>query len=210
MLLLLKGASGTLTATIAGVGAVVASGSTVSATLAGRGDLIPPESIELMISADIAGVGGVLAISQGFLSRSASVDGIGIVTAFGGFGATLTLAGMGGVTGTVGSFFDGGAVALAGTGAVSAAAQHVIPSTLIAGTGAVAASPIISGGTISSAAVVAGTGSVSASTPLLTAVLTLDGQGGIQATGGYAIATLATQMRLSFSADEIRTFFRRG
>lgn len=210
MLLLFKGASATLTATIAGIGAVVASGSTVSATCAGVGTLNAPNSIELMVSVNCAGVGGVLAIPQGFLTRTALVDGQGNVVSFGGFGSIITVAGIGGVTATVGSFFDGGVLTINGVGTAIGTGRPVPPATLIAGLGNLTAIPIISGGTISSAAQINGLGGISASFPVLAASVIANGQGDVQGTGGLAIPILATQMRLSFAADEIRLFFRKG
>jgi len=205
MLLLFKGAPAAVTATIAGIGAVAAAGSTVSATIAGVGQLNAPTSIELMISATCAGVGGVVGISQGFLTRTASVDGAGNIAAFGGFGAVNLLAGIGGVTATVGSFFDGGAVTLAGVGAVIGAALHVIPATLIAGAGALSAVPIISGGTISAAASLDGLGTLTGAIPVQTALVRVDGQGGLSATGGvFNIPIPVESIRFEHQSRNIR------
>lgn len=210
MLLFFKGTSATITATIAGIGAVVATGSTVTATCAGVGALNAPTSVELMVSASCAGVGGVIAIPTGFLTRSATVDGQGNVVAFGGFGSVVNVPGIGGVTATVGSFFDGGALTINGVGAAVGAGRPVPPATLIAGFGSVTAVPIISGGTVSSAAQINGFGALSVTFPALVATVLADGSGDVQATGGFGIQPLATQMRLSFSADEIRVTFRKG
>jgi len=209
MLLLLRGTPGTLTATIAGIGAVVASGSTVSATIAGMGSVGLPESIELMVFADIGGVGGVTAISQGFLTRTATVAGEGSVVAFGGYGATLNFSGIGGVTATVGSFFDGGAVTLAGIGTVSGAGVFT-SAAFLAGFGSLSAIPVISGGTISSAATVAGIGIVTGAIPIQMAIGSLEGMGDILAIPSVGVPNLATQMRLSFGADDMRLTFRKG
>lgn len=205
MLLLFKGAPAAVTATLAGIGAVAAVGSTVSATIAGVGQLNAPTSIELMISATCAGTGGVVGISQGFVTRTAAIDGGGTIAAFGGFGAVNLLAGIGGVTATVGSFFDGGAVTLNGVGAVIGAALQVIPATLIAGTGAISAVPIISGGTISAAASLNGIGSLTGAIPIQTALVTVDGQGDIAATGGVFVVPIPVEsIRFEHQSRSIR------
>lgn len=209
MLLIFRGVPATLTATVAGIGGIIASGSTVSATVGGIGAVNAPTSIELQVFATVQGTGTITAIPQGFLTRTATVDGTGSIAAFGGFGDVLAVAGLGGVTATVGSFFDGGALSISGSGAVSAAGQFA-STALVAGVGAVSAVPTISGGTLSLSATVAGRGDFAVSRPVLSALAIVDGSGGIQAAGSLAIPTLATQMRLSFSADEMRLFFRKG
>lgn len=165
-------------------------------------------SIEINVSADVGFTHKLSGISTGFLSAPATMVPVAVdVTATGGFGAAAQLTSTFGLTGTVGSTLQG-----IGSPAMT---FGLTGSPLIAITGnsaltlGLAGTPVVSGGTVTPAALT----SISLNlvgAGLLPAQAICDTQVGLQGTGFPHIVGLATQMRLSFSSDEIRTFFRKG
>lgn len=171
--------------------------------------LSPITSIELNVfgTADIHF--GLSGIPLGFLTRAGTVDTQLNLAGFGGFGDTRTVGIVLGLSGTIGTTLQGNGVlginlGLSANGIPSGAG---VLRTILGLTG----TPTISGGTITP------TGSVGISMDLVAipvmvanalADLTLD----LQGVGVLAIPfeNQARTMRLSFSADEIRTFFRKG
>lgn len=152
---------------------------------------------------------GLVGIPIGFLTRTGTLDTRLDLMGFGGFGDTRALDIVFGLSGTVGSTLQGNGT----LGINLGLSASLIPSgigTLTTVLG-LSGSPTISGGTITP------TGSAGISLRL-TAIpvmamngladisLDLDGLG----TALTPIDSQATQMRLTFSADQIRTFFRKG
>lgn len=207
MLLLLKSPATGLAAATVGISLGLTAIAGTTASLGITLGLTPPESVELnvFVTPDIRI--GLTAISSGFLTRTATLTTNLDLPASGGFGASPVMDIHMGLSGTVGLFLQAAAtpaitLGLTGAGVVPGRASL---STVLGLSGA----PDVSGGTVNPSASLS-------HTLTLTAGLTGLGFGtlgmvmDITGTGQYAIPTLATQMRLSFSADEIRTFFRRG
>lgn len=209
MLLLLRTlATGAAAATL-GIGlGLAAAGSGSSATLGISLGLTPPESIELQVT-DLPGIQfGLTGIPLGFNVASATLHtGCGL-TGRAGFGATPTIPLNLGLSGTVGSFFDGGNTTLAITQGLTAAAVQASSANPAISLG-LRGTPIITGGTISTAA----------NLPLL---LNLAGNSTFLGTNGFLVTQMnltaeavsfvgstVESMILTFAADDIRMFFRK-
>jgi len=206
MLLLLKTPI-TATAASLGIGfGLTAAGSGVTTTVGIQFGLTPPESIEFNIT-DLSSLRlGLSGIGQSFQARTA-VPGITCgLTAIGGFGSSPTLPLTFGLSGTVGTVFQGHAsldITQGISGSLSALGSAVSTLQLtLNGT------PIISGGVLSSAGIldthldVATTYTLGANAPV-----TLNF--GLAATGQVSAATLVESMIVTFERDSIRTFFRK-
>jgi len=207
MLLLLKSAASGVAAASLGISLGLSGIAGTTATLDIHAGLTPPESVELNIFGTPDVHFGLSGISSGFVSNSATLDSNLSLNAFGGFGSSPTLSLLLGLSGTVGGTLQGNAVAgiLHGlTGALS-----VLPSateTILCG---LTGTPTLSGGTLTPTGSVAITLTLSGQA-VATATAVCGTQLNLSATGQYAILTLATQMIVSFSTDEIVTFFRKG
>jgi len=211
MLLLLRSATGgPVTAALTGVGGLSATGSSVSAALTGVGAFTVSGSVELNLFASLDGVGGLVGISQGFQTRTAAITGQGDLNALGGFSGVANFAGLGGLSGTVGSTLQGTA-SLSGAGFLAdGGIARADTTSILAGQGSLTGTGNVSGGTVTPSAALSANGSLTVTTPLFVAVINLGGAGALAGTGFPDVVGLATTMRLSFSADEIRTFFRGG
>jgi len=106
MLLLLRGASGTLSANL-GINLGLSGIAGPTAQLGIVLDLGPPNSVELNIFGSLDLHFGVNAISSGFVSRTANVDCLLGLSGNGGFIETANLDIKTGLAGTVGSFLQG-------------------------------------------------------------------------------------------------------
>lgn len=207
MLLLLRSPPTGLAAASLGIAlGLTAAGSGVSANLGIAFTLVPPESIEIQLVGLNSVNFGLSGIPIGFQAGNATLGMVFGLGARGGFGASPSIPITMGLSGTVGSFFDGqGSVTITHglTGApVTLTAANVGMQLGLTGT------PIISGGTISSAANLATTlGLTSAShsigtTALLAMLFTLSGSAIVET------ASLVESMTLTFESDLVRTFFR--
>jgi hypothetical protein len=208
MLLLLKSPAsvnpaGALTAT----GSLNATGSTGSVNLSGTGSLALA-NFELHVFGIFSGAGDLQALPQNFRTGFGSLTANGDLQGTPGFGPTAVLAGLGNLSGTVGTVFQGIA-ALNAQGGLTAAGR-IISSAQLTGLGKLAAVGAVSGGIVTPTAVLAAVGALTVTGTVLSITASLDGQGDLQGAGFPSIVGLATQMRLSFSCDEIRTFFRKG
>lgn len=207
MLLLLKSVvSGAAAATL-GLTLGLSGIAGTTATLTINAGLTPPESVELNVFATPDIHVGLSGISSGFVSNSAVLTTNLNLPALGGFTASPTLSLLLGLSGTVGGTLQGNASAGITCGLTGG--LYALPSateTIVCGLTGI---PTLSGGTLTPTASIPLTLSLSGQSVMIDAAicgLVLN----LTATGQYAIPTLATQMRLSFSSDEIRTFFRRG
>lgn len=123
----------------------------ISATIGFTVDVVAPTSIELMV-VDIQDIRiGLVGISSGFLSRTANLTLNADMTARGGYGANASLSTQYGLSGTVGSFFDGiGSLGItfgiSGDGGSRASASSIGMVLGLAG------APTISGGTLNASA----------------------------------------------------------
>lgn len=207
MLLLLRSvASGAAAASLGitlGLSAVAGTTATLNVTLG----LTPPESIELNVFATPDIHFGLSGISSGFVSNSAILDTHLNLPAMGGFTASPTLGILIGLSGTVGGTLQGNASADIHCGLTGS--LQVVPGatqTIVCG---LAGTPTVSGGTLTPTANVDLIFTLAGQPVSLSAAL-CDLKLDLAAAGQFAIPTLATQMRLTFSSDEIRTFFWRG
>jgi hypothetical protein len=163
--------------------------------------------IELNVFGAAAVKIGVSGIPIGFLTSSGNASISVTTTGFGGFGFLARGDIRFNVTGTVGSTLQGIGIASltftdAGAGRIQTPASA---STRLD----VAGTPSLSGGTLTPAGSTGITLTVGGSAGFSETALA-DIQFDVQGTGFPEIVGLATQMRLSFSCDEIRTFFRKG
>jgi hypothetical protein len=209
MLLLLRSPpSGTPAAVVAiGLG-LAAFGSTTTASV-GTSFGLTLSSIEINVSADVGFANKLTGISVGFLSAPATAIPIAFgLPAGGGFGAVTQLTTLFGLSGTIGTTLQGTATPAISFGLP--AAPSIVTSANPRITLALAGSPItVSGGTITPTAVAGITLSLNGfAIPLATAVCDIATD--ISGTPITSVLNLATQMRLSFEADEIRLFFRKG
>lgn len=208
MLLLLRSPpSGTPAATIAAIGSLTASGTTGATTLAGTGSLAV-NAIELHVFGTFDGHGNLQGLSQNFVTAIGALTGHGDLAPIVGFGPSAALAAFGNLTATVGSIFQGIAV-LNASGGLTVAGK-LISSATYAANGRLTAVGIVTGGVVTPAALLAANGSLTITGAVLATNATLDGSGDLQGQGFPQQVGFATQMRLSFSADEIRLFFRKG
>lgn len=122
MLLLFKPAVAVTAANIGIVLGLAAAGSVATANLGISIGLNAPTSIELMVSGTPDIHFGLTGISVGFLSGTANLSTALGITAGGGFGEHAAPDIKIGLAGTVGSFFDGGAVATSITFGLSGSA----------------------------------------------------------------------------------------
>ena len=207
MLLLLKSpASGAAAASLGltlGLSAIAGTTANLGITLG----LTPPESIELnvFVTPDIKF--GVSAISSGFLTRSATLDTQLNLLPVGGYGASPTMTLLMGLSGTVGSFLQANATPgiTCGLTANPASPGAATLDTVLTISGA----PMVSGGTVTPTAVLTHTLGLSAALTGL-GFATTDILMDLTGTPIAKVPNLATNMRLSFEADEIRLIFRRG
>lgn len=171
-------------------------------------DLLPPNAVELQVTNTQDIHFGLTSIPIGFLTRSANLDSTLGLIAVGGFAEHATLTIQMGLAGTVGTSFTSAAnvgIVMGLTGSL-ASANTASPDIKLGLSGA----PTISGGTLTPSANLGMNFGLTASQPGFVAQANLDVKLDLQAIAGIFVPTLATQMRLSFSADEIRTFFRKG
>jgi len=207
MLLLLKSVVSGAAAASLGITLGLSGVAGTSATLDLHAGLTPPESVELNIFVTPDVHFGLSGISAGFVSNSATLNTLANLSGVGGFTATPTLALLMGLSGTVGGTLQGNASA--GITCGLSGLLQVLPSavqTILCGLTGI---PTLSGGTLTPTASIPLTLSL-AGQPVSVAGAICDLTLDLTGTAQFAIPTLATQMRLSFSADEIRTFFRRG
>jgi len=208
VLLLLRSPPSGSPAAVASIGfGLTAAGSASTATLSFSLGLTL-SAIEINVSADVGFTNQLTGISAGFLSAPATLIPVAInVSASGGFGSVTTLTTLFGLTGTVGSTLQGQANS-AMTFGLSGSPIIVSPATVGLNLGLTAAATL-SGGTLTPTAQVGIRLDLTAASFLGSQAI-CDTQFGLQGTGFPQIVGLATQMRLSFSSDEIRTFFRKG
>lgn len=209
MLLLFKAAPAGVAAATLGIGFGLSGIAGTQASLGVVVGLTPPESIELnvFVTPDIHF--GLSAISLGFLTRTASLSTVLDLAPQGGFGSSPTLGILMGLSGTMGSFLQGTAtpaITMGLTANLATQATATLRTNL-----SIAGSPTISGGTISTAATHTIQMSLNGA-PIFVDQTSLDIDLDASATGVIVIPfeNQARTMRLSFSADEIRTFFRKG
>lgn len=209
MLLLFKPAVGSPAAAIGITCGLVAAGSLATAAIGISLTLNAPTSIELQVTAVPDIHFGLSGISIGFLTRTASVGMQLGIQAAGGFGGTASPSILMGLSGTVGSFFDGGAVTLGTVFGLSGATAPSVAASLPINF-AIVGVPTITGGTVTPSA---STGIVLglAGMPILVGratadiALTVNGVGVILAPPPVTIASMA----LSFESDTMRLFFRK-
>jgi hypothetical protein len=208
MLLLLRSPpSGAPAATIAATGSLTASGTTGATTLTAIGSLAV-NAIELHVFGTFDGQGNLQGLSQNFVTATAAFIAHGDLAPIVGFGPSAALAAFGNLTATVGSIFQGIA-ALNASGGLTVAGKLISSARYIA-TGSLNAVGTVTGGIVTPAALLAATGSLTITGAVLATNANLDGSGDLQGQGFPQQVGFATQMRLSFSADEIRLFFRKG
>jgi hypothetical protein len=208
MLLLLRSpATGPVSATLTAQGGLTASGSTGAIALSGVGGLTLGD-IELYIFATFDGQGTLQALPAGTAVRSASLTATGDLLAFGGYAGSANLSGLGTLSGTVGTVFQGNAI-LSGTGAITGVLRYIAIATL-SGRGTLSAVGVVTGGVVTPNAVLAGVGNLTVTGAVLGVNARLNGTGDLSGFGFPQQVGFATQMKLSFSCDEIRTFFRKG
>jgi hypothetical protein len=209
MLLLLRSPPSGATAAIAAIGlGLVAAGSIGTANLSTSFGLTL-SGVELNVTGDVGFANKLTGISVGFLSAPATAIHMAFgLPAGGGFGAITQLTTLLGLTATVGSTLQGTAISTIGFGLTTAPKIAVTANPTIGL--ALAGSPItVSGGTITPSAVAAIHLSLNGAAVSVTSAV-CDIATDISGTPSTSVLNLATQMRLSFSADEIRTFFRKG
>lgn len=208
MLLLLRSPPSGTPAAVASIGfGLNAAGSVATANISFSLGL-SLSAIEINVSADVGFTNQLTGISAGFLSAPATLIPVAInVTAAGGFGSVTTLTTVFGLTGTVGSTLQGQANAAMTFGLTGS--PLIVSSANAALTLGLAAAATLSGGTLTPVAQIGIQLDLNAA-PFLGSQAICDTQLGLQGTGFPHIVGLATQMKLSFSSDEIRTFFRKG
>lgn len=207
MLLLLKSpAAGTAAATLGltlGLSAIPGT----TATLGISASLTTPTAVEV----NLFGIQdihlGLVGIPVGFLTRSASFDTQLGMVATGGFGVSPVMDITLGLSGTVGSFLQSTAtpgIALGLTGAAVTPSSAILTTVL-----GLSGAPEVSGGTLTPSAT-AGLQLSLAGSPVIGASSIVDATLGLTGIPAIKIPNLATEMRLSFTTDEIRLFFRKG
>lgn len=168
-----------------------------------------PSSVELNIFANSNVAIGLTGVSVGFFSGSANLDNTVSLFAFPGFGAVPALAIHIGLTGTVGSFIQSAAamplsIGLTGHGNMLVAGPFSVSIGL-------SAAVTISGGTVAPTSNLSLTTTLNGAAVALSDLsLSLTTQVGLVGAAEITEPGLATGMRLSFGADQIRTFFRKG
>lgn len=207
MLLLLKSpASAAAAATCSlGLGLSAVAGTTATLTLVAG--LTPPESVELKVFVTPTLNLGLTAIPVGFLTRTAIASLQLSLAAAGGFGSPTNLSLLLGLSGTVGSTLQGTAIETLVLGLTSAGTNPAI-GTLTAQLGLTGA-PTISGGTVTPSASLPLVLSL-AGVPVMVSTAICDLTTTLTGDGGSKVPNLARDMRLSFSSDETRLFFRKG
>lgn len=212
MLLLLRSAPSGSPAANLGITLGLAGIAGPTAALAITLGLGAPNSVELNVFATPDVRFGLTGISTGFVTRSANVDLHTDLVAFGGFGEHANCDVLMGLTGTsaAGGFLQGTAAlgtTLGLTGSVQIVGITAAPDIHLS----IAGLPTISGGTVSSAATLDTRLSLNGA-PVLTSIAAADIHLDMHGTGIALTSTSspAASMRLTFEADEIRTFFRRG
>jgi len=207
MLLLLRSAASGLPAGNAGItlGTVGIAGPVGAASI--TFGVPAPTNLEINVFAAASLSVTAAGIPVGFVSGTATGDLHLSLIGFGGFGfvarGDITL----GVAGTVGSTLQGignASTTLGGTGAPLATTTAGVSLFLN-----LSGAATISGGTLTPSATTAIQLSINGSAVLGT-LASGDIDINVAGTGYPQIVGLATQMRLSFSCDEIRTFFRKG
>lgn len=209
MLLLFKPAVTLPAASLGIVLGLSGAGSGVTATLTTNIGLTAPTSIELRVNVTPDIHLGLVGIPVGFKSGVANIPlQIGI-NSKGGFGEVATPAILMGLSGTVGSFFDGGNVTLGtalGLSGNAAPSVNATPTIKLGITG----TPTVSDGTVTPTAttgiVLGVTGSgFFANQAIADITFDLNGTGATQAPPTVTIASMA----LTFEADSMRMFFRK-
>jgi len=207
MLLLLRSAASGLPAGNAGIQFGV-NGIAGPVATAGISFGVPsPTSIEINVFANAGLQLEAIGIPVGFLSSSGNADLHLSAVGSGGYGFVANADIRFTVTGTVGSTLQGvgnANIALGGAGAAIATTTAGV-SLFLNITGAAT----ISGGTLTPSGSTKIALSLNGNSVLGTSTLA-DIHFDVHGQGFPQIVGLATQMRLSFSCDEIRTFFRRG
>lgn len=209
MLLLLKAAPSGVAAATLGLGFGLSGIAGTQASLGVVIGLSAPTSVEVNVFGIPDIHFGLTGISVGFLTRTASLSTVMDLTPQGGFGSSPTLSILMGLSGTVGTFLQATATPAITMGLTANLASP--SSATLSTVFTIAGSPTISGGTISTAA----THTIQMTlngVPLFVDRSSLDVDLGLTGIGTLAIPfeNQARTMRLSFSADEIRTFFRKG
>jgi hypothetical protein len=209
MLLLLKAAPTGVAAATLGLGFGLSGIAGTQASLGVVIGLSAPNSVEVNVFGIQDIHFGLNAISVGFLTRNANLSTALDLTPEGGFGASPTIGILMGLSGTVGTFLQGTATPAITMGLTANLASPSSASLTTVFT--IAGSPTISGGTISTAATHTIQMTLNGA-PLFVDRSSLDMDLGLTGIGILAIPfeSQARTMRLSFSADEIRTFFRKG
>jgi len=207
LLLLRSAASANPAATLTASGSLSAAGTTGATTLTATGSLTLG-SIELHVFAALDGQGNLQGLSQNFLTGIAALTGAGDLASIGGFQSSATLTGLGSLSATVGTVFQG-IGGLNAQGGLTAAGS-ILQSARLDGTGSLSAAGIVTGGIVTPTATLAGIGILSITGAVLASDANLIGTGDLTGFGFRQAIGFATQMRLSFSSDEIRTFFRKG
>lgn len=208
MLLLLRTLATGVAAATLGIGlGLTASGSGTSATLGISLGLTPPEAVELQVT-DVQGIQfGLVGIPLGFTVASATVKASCTLGGRGGFGASPTIPLNLGLSGTVGSFFDGGNTTLGIAHGLSAPAVQITAAAPAISLG-LRGTPIISGGTISSAANLPLKFDLAAVSNLGTVGILVT-QMDLSAEGVSLVISTVESMILTFAADDVRMFFRK-
>lgn len=208
MLLLLKSPpSGIPAGTLAAFGSLSASGSTQASNLSGSGSLTL-SAIELHVFATYAASGNLQALPQNFRVGAGALTANGNLSATVGFGPSATLAAFGNLSGTVGTVFQG-IGALNAQGGLTVSGVLLDTGKLIA-LGNLAATGQVTGGVVTPSALLAAHGDLVITGASFALNANLSGQGDLSGFGFPQQVGFATQMRISFSADEIRVFFRKG
>lgn len=208
MLLLLRSAVGGAVTANLGIAFGLAAVPGTTANLGIQMGLAAPTSVELNIFNTQDLHFGLTSIPVGFLTRSANVDAHLDLIATGGFGEHAAFGIQMGLAGTVGSSFTSAAnlgIAMGLTGAL-ASSNTAIQGLKLDLSGA----PTISGGTLTPTANLGFTLGLVAGPVALGSQANLDMTFALQSAPSTSVLNLATEMRLSFSADEIRLFFRKG
>jgi len=208
MLLLLRSPPTGLAAASVGLTlGLAASGSGTSASLGITLGLTPPESIEIQLIGLDTLTFGLTGIPVGFQSSTATFTSVCGLAARGGFGSTPTIPVNLGLSGTVGSFFDG-------IGTVTITHGLTGPAAILTGANVglilgLAGSPIISGGTISSAANLATNLDLSSASHALGTTSLLAMTLGLTGSAFSETASIVESMTLNFESDSMRVFFRK-
>jgi hypothetical protein len=209
MLLLLKTAAGGAVSANLGINFGLSSVSGPQASLGLLISLQSPTSVELQVTNTQDIHFGLTSISAGFLTRSATVDAHLDLGSTSGYAETSNLGITFGLSGTVGSTLQG--IASPGISfGLTGSLQSIHSAALTTNLG-IAGAATISGGTVNVAASI-GLQLNLATAPVMTSVASADMDLDLHGIG-LALTPTTSQvatMRLTFEADQIRTFFRRG